>query len=1001
MAEQEHKFHLLVVDDNPTNLELMARIVESHLSEVRSFTALSAAEGYQLIAEERIDGAFIDVQMPQVSGFEMCRQLKGDPQTAHIPVVLLTAHISTPQSRAEGLDAGAHDFISQPVSNVEMLARIRVMLRLQREREELAQQNQQLHRQLESNTAALRWLTGLLEAGGDATTDPQLLGRLAEGLDGAAQPSADQFANLLLPKLPEGLQEGLLKLALLESIPLELARRLVPHNNVEEALVYLWRHNYHLTPVDGGYCFSEQLRSFLLEQARVFLSDAVMRKVHQRAASWYQERDEHPAALAHLLKADMLAEAELLFSQTGLLLPLLAGKRAVELLELVPDERIAKQGWFSLFYGSCQLLLAPGRVADWLELARSRFAASGDERGELLALSQLVRQHLFVDGQLGRGGSLLPRIEELLARQQEDLDPANHSMVLFSLALGHSLINADSEKGEECARSAVGLAQQSGLKILELEARIACGYMGLALGSGFVAIAETENAWQLSSESQTTPLLLQTMAADLLLHTGKLSWYREQRRQLAERNSRSTLQQGALGAILALFEVEACLLEGDLTTAAEMLQIGSVEGLAAGNPHLRSWQLQFSALLHARAGREQEARRELAESRTRRAEAGGAIHLMANQLICGEVLLELGDLDQAQELLIEALNLSRQKSDLLIRPAIHAVLARLFLDQGETHQALEHLHDFLYLMRSKQHKCFACLSRETLTVLPVAVENDVLPEVARELAGEYLDSDILDDGRLVPRLQLALLGAFRLKRGDGEWSAGSGLGGRGRHLLAELVFASGHQLSIDALCGRVWPDSMPDRARQSFDSTVLRLRKFLDETCWKGAGRTYLAVERGIVSLRHVEIDALNYKALVEQGRNLQRRGDLWQASHLLLEADRLWQGQLVEGFDLQDLYDTQEAYALLRFEQIELLAGLCERLDCSIDLEALLLEGVRNDPICDTLIRRLLLLYRQQQSPVKQKKLLEQYRRALEEEDFSPALIEETIRHLETSPLA
>ena len=99
MGTQAQTFHLLVVDDNPTNLELMARIVESHLPEVRSFTARNAREGYQLIASERIDGAFIDVQMPEISGFDMCRQLKGDPQTAHIPVVLLTAHIATPKSR--------------------------------------------------------------------------------------------------------------------------------------------------------------------------------------------------------------------------------------------------------------------------------------------------------------------------------------------------------------------------------------------------------------------------------------------------------------------------------------------------------------------------------------------------------------------------------------------------------------------------------------------------------------------------------------------------------------------------------------------------------------------------------------------------------------------------------------------------------------------------------------------------------------------------------------
>lgn len=997
----EPTFHLLVVDDNPINLELIARIVESHLPEVRSFTARSAAEGYRLIEAERIDGAFIDVQMPQITGFDMCRRLKGDPQTAHIPVVLLTAHIATPKSRAEGLDAGAHDFISQPVSNVEMLARIRVMLRLQRERTELAEQNQHLHRQLESNTAALRWLTALLEAGGCPATDPQLLGKLSAELKGAAQPSADQFANLLLPELPPGWQLGLLKLALLDRIPLDLARRLVPLNNVEEVLLFLWRQNYHLTQVSDGYRFSAQLHSYLLQQASVLLPQETQRDVHQLAASWFQERGDFPTALFHLLKGDQFKEVELLFSQIGLLLPLLVEPRATEILALIPQQQVAKRGWFSLFYGSCQMLQAPGSVGDWLELARSRFVAGGDERGELLTLAQQLRQHLFVDGFFAHGMELLPRLVALLERQGRDLDPANLSIVNFSLALGFGFFNGDSVRGEIHARDALKLAQQSGQKRLELEGRIACAYMAMAQGSGFVAFSEMENAWQLVADETSPPLLLHILATDLLLHSGHFDWYRHQRRQLTETFSRKILQQSLSGATLALYEVEALLLEGDLCGAAEMLQICSVEGLAAGNPHLQSRQLQYRALLHARFGRKDEARRDLAESRAHRSQAGGEFHRMANLLSVAQTLLELEDLDEAESLLKEALALSRSKEDRLVRPAIHALLTQLHLQRGETHQALEQQRDFLYQMRSREHNCCVALSREMLENLPLAVENDVLPEVARRLAATYLNSDILDDGRLVPRLQLAVLGSLRICCAQSEWSEVNGLGSRARKLLAELIFAPGHQLTIDTLCGRVWPESSSERARQNFDSAVLRLRKLFDELCREGAGRIYLTVERGIVTLPHVEIDVLRYRALVEQGRNHQRRGDLWQASHLLLSADRLWRGPLAQGIELSGIESLHEQYTELRFEQIELLAALSEELDCGIDLEALLLDGIRNDPIRDALIRRLLRLYRRQGRQVKQKKLLDQYGSALEAEDFSRAEIHDIIRRLESSTSA
>ncbi len=978
-------FHLLVVDDNPTNLELMARIVENHLPEVQCLTALSADAGFKLLENERIDGAFVDVQMPAVNGFDMCRQLKSDPKTAHIPVVLLTAHIATPQSRAEGLDAGAQDFISQPVSNIEMLARIRVMLRLQRERESLSTQNQQLHQQLESNVGALRWLTGLIGAGGNTTVDSRLLEKLAAGLDGAQEPTPDQFANWLLPELPNGWQNALLKLALLETIPLELARRLTQLEDVEAILDYLWRHNYHVETITGGYRFDENLHGYLREQARTFLSENEQIEVHRLAAGWCQEKSDFWCALQHLLHGRFYEEVELLLSQTGLLLPVTAPANAPALLDLVPEDLAAKQGWLSLFVGSCKFIFSPNEVDSWLELARVRFVATGDRRGELFALSQKVRQHLFIDGRFAFGRELLPRIQELLVEQQEDLDPVNLSTVHYSLALGLGFFSGDLKHGEIFARSCLQMAQRSRLPDLELEGRIACGYMALLQGSGFVACSEVENAWQLCAKGANVSVFFCLMSANLLLHTGDLNGYRAQRQQSAERLGRQAVQQGTLGVVLCLLDVEAALLEGDLDAAAEMLRIGSAEDISASNPHLQSWLLQFQALLHARFGRHEDARHDLKESRRLRELAGGGVHRLTNLLICAETLLELDELEEAHSLLHGALEISCQSGDLLVRPGIHAVFARLYQRRTETVKALDHLREFLQLLRSRQHKCCFFLTPELLEILPLAVENDVLPEVACRLSSDYFGCDILNDGQLVPHLKISMLGPFRLCRDEGNWIEASSLGGPGRHLLGLLVFAPGQQFSVDAIYGRIWPESSPDRARQNFDSTLMRLRKALDEGCGSGAGRSYLSVERGILFLRHAKVDAVSFKLNVEQGRSLQRRGDLWQASHQLLAADKLWQGKLMEGLDLPgELFDRQEVLDELRFEQIELLASLSEPFCSAVDLEAMLLKGLRADPIRESFIKKLLALYRQQHDQVKQKRLRDQYRKSLQAVDFT-----------------
>ena len=193
MADEQ--FTLLLVDDNPTNLTLLAKIIELDLPQVRVLTAGTGMEGLELAAREQIDGAFIDVQMPEMSGLEMCRRLKTEPRTAGMPLVLITAHLASPMMRAEGLEVGAYDFISQPISNVEMLARIKVMLRLC-QGERAAQDNRQVQPVANADSSRLRWLSGLLLSGNGKLTDADH--RLLQSLTSEVGNGDSQEESLLL-----------------------------------------------------------------------------------------------------------------------------------------------------------------------------------------------------------------------------------------------------------------------------------------------------------------------------------------------------------------------------------------------------------------------------------------------------------------------------------------------------------------------------------------------------------------------------------------------------------------------------------------------------------------------------------------------------------------------------------------------------------------------------------------------------------------------------------
>jgi len=94
--------------------------------------------------------------MPGMTGIEMCRRLKADPRTAPIHIILVTAHQASPELKAQGLEAGADDFIAKPINNVELAAKLRVMLRLRAAENALRRERDHLEETVQERTKALQ-----------------------------------------------------------------------------------------------------------------------------------------------------------------------------------------------------------------------------------------------------------------------------------------------------------------------------------------------------------------------------------------------------------------------------------------------------------------------------------------------------------------------------------------------------------------------------------------------------------------------------------------------------------------------------------------------------------------------------------------------------------------------------------------------------------------------------------------------------------------------------
>lgn len=164
----EHSWHdpssvsLLVVDDNPDNLFVIAQMIQEYLPSCAVITTTNPRQALEIAEEKEVDGVICDIQMPQMNGIDVCSKLKESSLSRDIPVLLMTSHKVDPGLRARGLSAGADDFISKPIDNIEFVARIKVMLRIKRTIDLLNEAKQDLEQKVEQRTVQLVEANNLL-----------------------------------------------------------------------------------------------------------------------------------------------------------------------------------------------------------------------------------------------------------------------------------------------------------------------------------------------------------------------------------------------------------------------------------------------------------------------------------------------------------------------------------------------------------------------------------------------------------------------------------------------------------------------------------------------------------------------------------------------------------------------------------------------------------------------------------------------------------------------
>ena len=125
---------VLIVDDNPQNVELLQAFLES--LPVKLVTATDGLDALAKVEQHRPDLVLLDIMMPQMSGFQVCRRLKSDPKTRDIQVLMVTA-LNELGDIEQANEVGTDDFVSKPVNKIELLTRVKSLLRVRHLKSEL------------------------------------------------------------------------------------------------------------------------------------------------------------------------------------------------------------------------------------------------------------------------------------------------------------------------------------------------------------------------------------------------------------------------------------------------------------------------------------------------------------------------------------------------------------------------------------------------------------------------------------------------------------------------------------------------------------------------------------------------------------------------------------------------------------------------------------------------------------------------------------------------
>ncbi len=156
---ENHRAKILVVDDEPINVELISGYLEN---DYELIPAYSGKEALEKVESAKPDMVLLDIMMPEISGYEVCEKVKRQDSTRFLPVVMVTA-LTDLEDKVRAIDAGADDFLSKPINRIELIARVRSLIKSKSYHDQLIRSKEQIEAQNDFKTIMTNILPVILQ----------------------------------------------------------------------------------------------------------------------------------------------------------------------------------------------------------------------------------------------------------------------------------------------------------------------------------------------------------------------------------------------------------------------------------------------------------------------------------------------------------------------------------------------------------------------------------------------------------------------------------------------------------------------------------------------------------------------------------------------------------------------------------------------------------------------------------------------------------------------